>query len=115
MRTEREKKIEKEFEQLIRTSLSQSSQLISNINLANLLIPWMHNNVVNNLGDISEANRVELTNPFKEIYQNITIVQEGLAKLYTLYDEDPATYRSLVDTHLAENPTIIDEVEKRFS
>lgn len=114
MRTKREQAVEKEINALESGSLKAVSQLQTQVNLIKVLLPWMHNNIVNSLGDVSEANRADLASTLDPALIDVITMISDLQSVAAIYNDDPATYATNTANYIALNPTVLSEAELRF-
>jgi dolichyl-phosphate-mannose--protein O-mannosyl transferase len=65
---------------------------------------WLHDNIQNNRGDVSEADRVLFRASFEQKLNELNALMQKLNDCYAVYDADQATYESNLQTFIAKYP-----------
>tara|TARA_R110000824_G_scaffold244196_1_gene432929 strand:- start:1053 stop:1418 length:366 start_codon:yes stop_codon:yes gene_type:complete len=112
--TKRANAINKDFESLEKTAASVVSNLVAQTSVAKLLIVFLHDNLLNSKGDLSEGDRVDTRNALVPLYTQIQGSLVEMESLFNIYDVDLAVWQSNLDSYLAANPSVLGEALERF-
>ena len=76
---------------------------------------WLHDNIQNSRGDVSEDDRVAFRAAFEEKLAQIQLLVDKLNDCYGVYNQDPTTYQANLVAFLAKYPAANpEEFDKRF-
>jgi len=106
--------INKDFENIVSDSARAVSSYIKQVDLVKVFTVFMHHNILNNLGDMSLADRTDFRSALTPQYPAVITATGELTKLFNLYNEDPAVWQSNFDAYLVENPSILEEAINRY-
>jgi beta-lactamase class D len=91
-----------------------TAQFNSSVNEAVQLTAWIHDNVLNNKGDISNEDRQE---DRVEFLEKLTYLKELISKLddcHAVYSEDLQVYQDNYSSFVAKYGINIQEVDSKF-
>ena len=110
----RQDAIYSEFDSVVKKSNSSVSELLKETAVLKLFVVFMHDNLLNAKGDMTESDRVDLKNEIVPLYPQLQSNLVELTALFDIYDDDPAIWRSNLDAYLVANPTLLNEATNRF-
>ena len=115
MRTDRQIALEEFKKTTVQASVRAGEALsIATANLK-LFIPFMHHNIINGVGDLTEANRADLAKvldpEFLKLADNIT----ALTEINNIFNEDPTEYATALNAFLVKYPEVLAEAESKIS
>jgi len=112
--TKRENAIVKDFDLLAKDSASAVSSLVKQTNLLKILIVFLHDNILNNKGDMSEGDRTDTRNDLVPLYPQIQNCLQEITAIFDIHDDDKVIWQSNLDAYLVANPTVLEEALNRF-
>ena len=99
----------------IKTKPAQAvSTLITQTNIVKLFIVFMHDNLLNNKGDMSEGDRLDMRDALVPLYPQLQAVLADITALFEIHDDDPIVWQANLDSYLLDNPTVLNEALSRF-
>tara|TARA_R110000737_G_C14596557_1_gene488408 strand:- start:1792 stop:2157 length:366 start_codon:yes stop_codon:yes gene_type:complete len=110
----REEAIYSEFDSVVKKSASSVSELVKETGVLKLFVVFLHDNLLNAKGDMTETDRVDLKNELVPLYPQLQANLAELTALFNIYDDDPVTWQANFDAYLASNPTLLTEAINRF-
>ena len=110
----RETAIDDQFDIVLKNSESTVSKLVQHTAEAKLFITFLHDNLINNKGELSEGDRIKFKNRMVPLYPQISQCLEDIAALFSIYDEDNDTWIANFDTYKADNPGTLEEALAYF-
>ena len=114
--TKRANAVDREITTVLKDSTRALSALNMNADLAMQIIPWVHDNILSNKGDVDAEDRAELNVTFTEIFVGVQGIMGKLQEIYEIYNDDPAIYQSNLDAFIVKYPQSAAElVDKRFN
>ena len=102
--TKRANAVDREITAVLKDSTRALSSLNVNADLAMQLIPWVHDNILGNKGDVDENDRSELNVTFTEIFVGVQSIMAKLQEIYEIYNDDPAIYQANLDAFIDKYP-----------
>ena len=112
--TDRANAISKDFKEVKSGSAKAVSEVAKQVGLLGVLVPFMHDNILNNKGDISEGDRLDLRDTLVPLFIELVGHLDKLTELFEIYDEDVTTWISNLNSHLVDNPNCVVEAEARY-
>ena len=110
----RQEAIYKEFDSVVKNASRAVSELVKETSVLKLFVVFLHDNLLNAKGDMTESDRVDLKNELVPLYPQLQNNLAELTALFDIYSDDPATWQANLDTYLVANPTLLDEAINRF-
>ncbi len=112
--TQRANAIDKDYDALAVDSARAVSSLVTQTALLKVLIVFLHDNLLNNKGDLSEGDRADTRASLGPLYPQIQNSLDEITKIFSIYDDDLTVWQSNFDTYVSENPTVLTEALNRF-
>ena len=112
--TKRENAIVTDFDGLEKSAAKAVSDLVKQTALLKLLVVFMHDNLLNNKGDLSEGDRLDLRDALVPLYPQIQSSLDEITAIFDIHDDDPIVWQANLDAYIAANPTILAEALDRF-
>ena len=112
--TKRANMNEKDFDALTKDSSRVVSDLAKQTSIIKVLIVFLHDNLLNNRGDLSEGDRVDIRSAMTPLYPQLTSSVDELTALFGIYNEDLATWQANFDAYLVANPDTLQKAIDRF-
>jgi len=112
--TKRSNAIVKDFDALEKDCASAVASLVKQTALLKVLIVFLHDNLLNDKGDMSEGDRLDTRSALLPLYPQIQDSLVEITKIFEIYDDDKATWQANLNAYLVANPTILDEALNRF-
>ena len=106
--------IASEFDNVIKNSAKTVSDLVKHTNELKLYVTFMNDNLLNNKGDVSMADRVVFRNAIAPLFPDIVSSTSVLTTMFSIYNDDLAVWQSNFDAFLADNDGVLDEALGRF-
>ncbi len=79
------------------------------------LTAWLHQNQLDGVGDVDEADRVGFREAFAARKAELQALMDKLQECYDIYDADDVTRRANLDAFIAANNIDLATTEARFS
>lgn len=106
--------IDKDFTEVERNAAQVGSDLTTLTATLKLLVPFMHDNILNNKGDLTEADRVyfrdQVVPLFEPLLANVTELQE----LFDIHHDDQSVWLNNLNSYVAKYPNCLTEAESRY-
>ena len=112
--TKRENAIVTDFDGLEKSAAKAVSDLVTQTALLKLLVVFMHDNLLNNKGDLSEGDRLDLRDALVPLYPQIQTSLDEITAIFNIHNDDVDVWRTNLDAYLIANPTILNEALNRF-
>ena len=112
--TKRANAINSEFDSIVSEANKAVSNLVKQVALVKIFTVFMHDNLLNDKGDLSEGDRVDLRDGLVPLYPQIQTALTEITELFNIHDSDNAVWRSNLDSYLADNPSALTEALNRF-
>lgn len=112
--TDRTNAIIKERDSVTKGAAGAVSELVNQTALARLYIVFLHDNLLNNKGDMSDGDRLALRAALAPHHPQIQSSLAEIESLLSIHNDDKATWQANFDTYLATNPTVLNEALNRF-
>lgn len=112
--TKREIAIAKDSDDIENGAAKAVSDLVKYTALVKLHVVFLHDNLLNNKGDLSEGDRVDTRNLLVPLYPQVSDCLAEIESLFNIYNADLATWQANFDAYLIDNPTTLDEALSRF-
>ena len=112
--TKRENAIVTDFDGLEKSAAKAVSDLVTQTSLLKVLIVFLHDNLLNAKGDLSEGDRLDLRDALVPLYPQIQTSLDEITAIFDIHDDDVNVWQSNLDAYLAANPTILEEAMNRF-
>ena len=112
--TKRKNTIVAEFDGLEKTAAKAVSDLVAQTALLKVLIVFLHDNLLNAKGDLSEGDRLDLRDTLVPLYPQIQNSLDEITAIFNIHDDDVSVWRANLDAYLVVNPTILEEAINRF-
>lgn len=113
--TDRAVKINNDFSKSDKDWARTVSDITRQSDLTIQLTAWMHDNILNNKGDVDEADRISFRASFQTKMLEINTQLEKLLDASAVYNADTATYQANLDAFKAKYAINISEIDKRYS
>ncbi len=116
IQTKRANAIDSDFSTLEKDLPKNISALTVNANLSVMMTGLLHDNILNNKGDLDEADRAVFAESFTQVFADLQAVTTMLSDCYAVYDDDPTLYAENLANFIVKYPSAAsEEVEKRYS
>lgn len=79
-----------------------------------LLVPFMHDNILNLKGDLDEEDRKYLRDQIVPLFEPLLKNMAQLQELFDIHDDDSASWKNNLTAYLQKYPNCITEAEKRY-
>lgn len=112
--TKRANAIIKDFDALSKDAATAVSKLVDQTAKAKVLVAFLHDNLLNNKGDMSEGDRVDVRNALVPLYPQIKSALSEVEAMFGIHDSDVTVWQSNFDAYLIENPNVLEEALNRF-
>lgn len=112
--TKRAIAIEKDSDYIEGGASKAVSDLVKFTALVKLHIVFLHDNMLNNKGDLSEGDRLDTRNALVPLHQPIVECLGEIEKLLSIYNADQSIWQANFDTYLIDNPDTLEEALSRF-
>ena len=110
----RKKAIVDKYDSLMTDPAKAVSKLVEQTAELKVFVTFLHDNLLNNKGDISEGDRVVLKNALVPLYSQIEGSLAELTSILSISNDDPVIWQANFDSFLADNPTILKEALNYF-
>ena len=107
--TNRSNAIDQEFREVVKKSQAAVSELTRQTAEAKLFITFLHDNILNSKGDLSEGDRVDLRNAMVPLFPQMQAALAEVAALFAIYDTDLTVYANNQAAYLTANPNVLAE------
>ena len=104
----------KERDSVNTDSAKAVSELVRNVARARVYIVFLHHNLLNNIGDMSEGDRTALRASLVPLHPQIQASIDEIESLMGIHSDDSATWQSNFDNYLLANPTVLNEALSYF-
>ena len=111
---ERNNAILKERDIITKGAANAVSQLVKQTAAVRLFIVFLHDNLLNNRGDMSEGDRLDIRDALVPLYPQIQSALSEITELFNIHNDDPTVWKENLNTYLAVNPTVLQEAVSRF-
>jgi hypothetical protein len=111
---ERSKAVYAEYDTVLKNAESTVANLVTHTNEALLYVIFLHHNLLNNLGDLSEGDRLDFRARIMPLYPKIQTVLETIGSIATIHNDDPLVWQANFDAYVAANPEVYVEALSRF-
>ena len=111
---ERESAIDQEFDSTVKNAQNTVSNLVKHTAAAKLFFTFIHDNLLNNKGDLSQGDRKDLRAALTPLYPQIQASLAEITAIFNIYNDDLTVWQANFDAYLLANPTILDEALNRF-
>ena len=111
---ERSKAIYAEYDTVLDNAEKTVSNLVAHTNEALLFVVFLHHNLLNNLGDLSEGDRIAFRARIMPLYPQIEEVLAKVGAIAPIHDADPVVWQANFDAYLVANPTLLAEALGRY-
>lgn len=112
--TRRANAIIKDFDSMEAGAAKAVSDLVSQTAIVKVLIVFLHDNLLNDKGDLSEGDRLDTRESLVPLYPQIQDSLAELTAIFEIYNDDKATWQANFDAYLIANPSILEEALNRF-
>ncbi len=104
--TKRANAVNNEITDIIKKSVSCTSALKVQVDLARQFVPWVHDNILTYKGDVDSGDRAELAATFDEVFAEVSTMYNQMIEMHGIYNDDPAIYQSNLDTYYTNSPDV---------
>lgn len=116
IKTGRDTKIATEYTNADKNWANIIASMTSATDLTVNATAWLHDNIQNEKGDVTEEDRVSFRASFQLKLAELNDLMTKLNDCYAIYDEDNLTYQSNLQSFLEKYPSAApSEFDKRFS
>ena len=92
------------------------SDLARDVELVIMMTGFLHDNILNNKGDLGEGDRADFNESFTPVLAGLQDSLNRLQDCYNVYNDDPNTYAQNLADFIVKYPSAAsEEVEKRYS
>ena len=112
--TKRKNAIVADFDGLEKNAAKAVSDLITQTALLKVLIVFLHDDLLNAKGDLSEGDRIDLRDALVPLYPQIQAALVDITDIFNIHDDDVTVWRANLDAYVLANPTILTEALNRF-
>lgn len=92
------------------------SELARDVELAVMMTGFLHDNILNEKGDLSIDDRADFNASFTPVFAGLQDSLNRLKDCYDVYNDDPSVYHQNLADFVTKYPSATsDEVEKRYS
>ena len=112
--TKRDNAISKDFDDVERQAAGVVSNLVKQVAVVKILIVFLHDNLLNSKGDLTEGDRLTTRDALVPLYSQIQGALSEITELFNIHDDDVAVWQSNFNAYLAANPTLLAEALGRY-
>lgn len=112
--TKRKNAIAADFDGLEKNAAKAVSDLITQTALLKVLIVFLHDNLLNTKGDLSEGDRIDLRDALVPLYPQIQTALVDITDIFNIHDDDVATWQANLDAYTTANPDVLTQALQRF-
>jgi hypothetical protein len=112
--TKRKNAIVADFDGLEKKAAQAVSDLVAQTALLKVLIVFLHDDLLNAKGYLSEGDRIDLRDSLVPLYPQIQTALDDITDIFNIHDDDVNIWRANLDAYTLANPTILTEALSRF-
>ena len=112
--TKRKNAIAADFDALEKNTAKTVSDLVYQTARLKVLIVFLHDNLLNAKGDLSEGDRIDLRNALVPLYPQIQTALSDITDIFNIHNDDVNIWRANLDAYTLANPAILTEALSRF-
>ncbi len=112
--TKRANAIDKDFAEVERSAQETQSKFHVVTKNLKLLVPFLHDNVLNNKGDLTEEDRVYFRDQIVPLFEPLKQDMYTLQELFDIYDDDPTEWNQKLADYIVKYPNCLEQAESRY-
>ncbi len=112
--TERRDNFKSEYAALTKNAASATSGLVKAVAELRVLIPYMHENIRYERGDMKEGDRLKIRDALVPLFPQLQQALVDATEVFDIYKDDPEEWAVAIAAFYEKYPTLFDEADARF-